>query len=236
VISYTHIYRLTLALHQPVMVARLMPFGVDGLIVAGSVVLLQSVPGQRWLGWVAVGPGVAISLFANAESGIRYGWLAATWAAIPAVVFSLATFVLERWLAGQAARPVAAPDAVPAAAPADAQSAAVAPLGPPSPPVTPCPGGSSKRGLDSPTWKRPKCANWPPATGAPAGGGEVMGIYVRLLPGVKVRLSKRGVRWAIGSRAARIHVGAGGRSVSTGAGPFSLYRRLVGRRRYLTRL
>jgi hypothetical protein len=36
-ISYTHIYNLTLALHQPVMVARLMPFGVDGLIVVGSL-------------------------------------------------------------------------------------------------------------------------------------------------------------------------------------------------------
>jgi hypothetical protein len=73
VVSYDHIYRLTLTLHQPPLVARLMPFGVDGLIVAGSVVLLQSVPGQRWLGWIGVGPGVAISLFANFESAIRFG-------------------------------------------------------------------------------------------------------------------------------------------------------------------
>ena len=105
VVSYDHIYRLTLTLHQPALVARLTPFGVDGLIVAGSVVLLQSVPGQRWLGWIGVGPGVVISLFANAESGIRFGWLSATWAAIPAVSFSLATFMLERWLAGQARKP-----------------------------------------------------------------------------------------------------------------------------------
>jgi Protein of unknown function (DUF2637) len=82
VVSFTHIYRLTLALHQTVMVARLMPSGVDGLIVVGSVVLMQSAGGQRWLGWVGVGPGVAISLFANVESGIRYGWLAAAWAGI----------------------------------------------------------------------------------------------------------------------------------------------------------
>jgi hypothetical protein len=105
VVSYDHIYRLTLTLHQPLLVARLMPFGVDGLIVAGSVVLLQSVPGQAWLGWTGVGPGVVISLFANVESGIRYGWLSATWAGIPAVSFSLATFMLERWLVGQARQP-----------------------------------------------------------------------------------------------------------------------------------
>jgi len=109
VISYMHIYRLTLALHQPVMVARLMPIAVDGLVVVGSVVLLQSAPGQRWLGWVGVGPGVAISLFANVESGIGYGPLAAAWAGIPAVAFALATFMLERWLKAQVA-PGAVPD------------------------------------------------------------------------------------------------------------------------------
>jgi hypothetical protein len=116
VISYTHIYELTVSLHQTVMAARLMPFGVDGLIVTGSVVLLQSAPGQRWLGWLGIGPGVAINLFANVESGIRYGVLAAIWAGIPAVSFSLATFMLERWLKAQAgAKPVS--ESVPASAP-----------------------------------------------------------------------------------------------------------------------
>jgi hypothetical protein len=99
-ISYIHIYELSLALHQPRLVARLMPFGVDGLITVGSVVLLQG----GLLGWLGIGPGVAISLFANVESGIRYGWLAAVWAGIPAVSFALASFILERWLKGQAAK------------------------------------------------------------------------------------------------------------------------------------
>jgi Protein of unknown function (DUF2637) len=118
VVSYTHIYRLTLTLHQPVMVARLMPIAVDGLVVVGSVVLLQSAPGQRWLGWAGVGPGVAISLFANVESGIGYGALAAAWAGIPAVAFALATFMLERWLKAQVAgAPGAAPEVLPETAP-----------------------------------------------------------------------------------------------------------------------
>jgi hypothetical protein len=124
VISYTHIYRLTLTLHQTVMAAQLMPFGVDGLIVVGSVVLLQSAPGQRWLGWVGVGPGVVISLFANVESGIKYGPLAAAWAGIPAVAFSLATFMLERWLKAQAGKP----GTVSSPVPTDAESAALVAL------------------------------------------------------------------------------------------------------------
>jgi hypothetical protein len=101
VISYTHVYDLTVSLHQPVMVARLMPFGVDGLIVVGSVVLLQAAPGQTWLGWLGVIPGVAASLFANVESGLHWGPLAAGWAGVPAASFALATFLLERWLKAQ---------------------------------------------------------------------------------------------------------------------------------------
>jgi hypothetical protein len=102
-ISYLHIKALTLALHQPPQVAQIMPFGVDGLIVVGSVVLLQAVAGQEWLGWLGIGPGVAASLFANAESGIAYGWLSAVWATVPAVAFAVATFMFERWLKGQVA-------------------------------------------------------------------------------------------------------------------------------------
>ena len=98
-ISYTHIYDLTLALHQSVLAARLMPVAIDGLILMGSVVLLQS--GSR-LGWLGVGPGVALSLFANVESGVRYGPLSAVWAAIPSVSFFLSTFIFERWLVAQA--------------------------------------------------------------------------------------------------------------------------------------
>jgi hypothetical protein len=121
VISYQHIEDLSLALHQTILVARLMPFGVDGLITVGSVVLLQAGSGDRWLGWLGVGPGVAISLFANVESGIRYGWLSATWAGIPAVSFFLATFILENWLKAQAKHgaPEVRPEAAPETAPVD---------------------------------------------------------------------------------------------------------------------
>jgi hypothetical protein len=59
-----------------------------------------------------------------------------------------------------------------------------------------------------------------------------MGLYVRLLPGVRVRIRRRGRRWSIGPRLFRVHTGAGGAGVSTGAGPVSLYRGLRGRRHH----
>jgi hypothetical protein len=102
VISYLHIYGLTLTLHQPELVARLQPFGVDGLIVVGSIVLLQAPPSYPRLGWLGIGPGVVISVFANVESGIKFGPLAAAWAGVSAVSFALSTFMFERWLKGWA--------------------------------------------------------------------------------------------------------------------------------------
>lgn len=95
VVSYSHIYELSLAMHQSPMVARLMPFGVDGLMVVGSVVLLQA--GDKF-GWVGIGAGTAISLYANYESAARYGLRAALWASVPALTFALSTLIFERWV------------------------------------------------------------------------------------------------------------------------------------------
>jgi hypothetical protein len=59
-----------------------------------------------------------------------------------------------------------------------------------------------------------------------------MGIYLRLLPGVKVRLTRRGARLGLGPRWLRLHTGGGYRSgVSTGASVFTWYRPLRRRRR-----
>jgi hypothetical protein len=106
VISYRHIYELTIALGQPPLVARLQPVGIDGLIVVGSVVLLQATPNHPYLGWFGVVPGVLASVFANVESGLGHGWLGAIWAGVPAGGFALATFLLERWLKDQVGRVV----------------------------------------------------------------------------------------------------------------------------------
>ena len=53
-----------------------------------------------------------------------------------------------------------------------------------------------------------------------------MGIYLG-----PFRLTKRGVRIRVGPRAARLHIGAGGAGFSTGAGPFTFYQPLRGKKR-----
>jgi hypothetical protein len=107
VVSYGHIETLALSVRQPLAAARMLPGSVDFLIVAGSAVLLSGSP----LGWFGVIPGVAATLFANVESGVPYGPLAATIAAWPAVAFTLATLMLERWLKHQASVPAQTADA-----------------------------------------------------------------------------------------------------------------------------
>jgi hypothetical protein len=58
-----------------------------------------------------------------------------------------------------------------------------------------------------------------------------MGLYLRPSRFLKVRITRRGVRWAIGPRAARLHLGDGGPGISTGGGSVSAYRGLRRRRR-----
>jgi hypothetical protein len=105
IVSYSHIVALSLRAGQSVMDAHLSPIPVDGLIVGGSVILWFG----SWLGWFAVAPGVAATLFANVESGLPRGPLAAAVAAWPAVAFTVATIVLERWLKSQARTPALSP-------------------------------------------------------------------------------------------------------------------------------
>lgn len=58
-----------------------------------------------------------------------------------------------------------------------------------------------------------------------------MSVYIKILPGVKVRVSKRGLRWSAGPRAARLYVGAGGPWGVQRLGPVSVYCGLGRRRR-----
>lgn len=57
-----------------------------------------------------------------------------------------------------------------------------------------------------------------------------MGFYFRLAPGVRLRVTSRGVRTSVGPRLARVHFGAGRTGISTGAGPVSYYAELSHRR------
>lgn len=103
-ISYGHIDWLTLALGGSRLVGHLMPFGVDGQIVMGSIVLLTITGRRAWWGWLGIIPGLAESLFANFEAGVAHGLLAAGWYTVPAQAFAVASFLFERWLKAQVGR------------------------------------------------------------------------------------------------------------------------------------
>ena len=58
-----------------------------------------------------------------------------------------------------------------------------------------------------------------------------MGFYFKVAPGVRLKVSSRGVRAGVGPRVARVHVGSGRPGISTGIGPAGIYAPLTGRRR-----
>ena len=99
-VSYSHIVALGMRTHQGSADSHLLPIPIDGLIVAGSWLIVAGSP----LGWVGVALGVAGTLFANLEFGLPYGALPAIVSTWPAVAFTVATWMLERWLKRQAGR------------------------------------------------------------------------------------------------------------------------------------
>jgi Protein of unknown function (DUF2637) len=178
-ISYTHISALTENLGQSWKTAHLMPFAVDGQIVIGSVYYMENEgKRRRWLGLIGFVPGIAESLFANWESGIVHGLLAAAWATVPAQAFACSTVLFDLWLhsrraAGRAARPAPVPAAAPPeAAPPEAVSQAPEPAAPAAPQAGPVPRagarapGGAPWGLVSPAAApapAPAPAPWPAA-------------------------------------------------------------------------
>jgi hypothetical protein len=94
VVSYGHIVNLFLTWHAPLYDARLMPVAIDGLIIIGAG---AASGGQKLLGWSAIGPGLAASLYANVMNGLPYGYGAAMGSGWATIALFLATNVMERW-------------------------------------------------------------------------------------------------------------------------------------------
>jgi len=102
VVSYGHIVNLFLSWHAPLYDARLMPIAIDGLIIIGAG---AAKGGQKRLGWSAIGPGLAASLYANVMNGLPYGYGAAMGSGWATVALFLATNVMERWKAAPVVTP-----------------------------------------------------------------------------------------------------------------------------------
>ena len=101
VVSYGHIVNLFLEWHQTSLDAHLMPVAIDGLIIIGAGAAKS---GQGWLGWSAIGPGLAASLYANVMNGLPHGRGAAMGSGWATIALFLATNVMERWKPAQVSR------------------------------------------------------------------------------------------------------------------------------------
>ena len=123
--SYSHIVALGLRTYQGQADAHLLAIPIDGLIVAGSVILAAG----SSLGWLGIALGVAATLFANLQFGLPHGALSAAVSTWPAVAFTVACFMLERWLrsrrrSARAAAPSGPSGVALVPIPTDAQNAA----------------------------------------------------------------------------------------------------------------
>lgn len=110
IVSYSHIYDLGRLHAQQGTAARLLPLSVDGLILAGSLILLHEARNQRpgyWLGRLALWLGIGATLAANVLSGLPSGWLSAVISAWPAAAFIVATEALMGLVQRSRGRPAA---------------------------------------------------------------------------------------------------------------------------------
>jgi hypothetical protein len=96
------------------------PLTVDGLIFAGSMVLLNDARGglqPHWLAYVSLGLGISATLTVNVMSGLAYGPVGALVAGWPAVAlvlsYELLMIIVRRSARLAAPRPATAPVPVP---------------------------------------------------------------------------------------------------------------------------
>ena len=133
--SYTHIEALAAAHGATPAIAHMMPVSVDGLIIASSAALLTGAGhAVARLGLVL---GIVATLYANVETGIRYGVVGALVALWPAVAFIVASEILLGMVRRAGATPTTieaagtvsdvAPEDVAVAVPADVPASTVYP-------------------------------------------------------------------------------------------------------------
>lgn len=136
-ISYRHTVQVVTAHGEPGLVGHLYPVVIDGLIIAASMVLLDSARHRDpapLLAWWMLAAGIVATLAVNVLAGITSGVLGAIVAAWPAAAFVGCYELAMILVRASAARAVtadpaetdsAAPDAVVVPVPTDAEHAAL---------------------------------------------------------------------------------------------------------------
>jgi hypothetical protein len=112
VVSFNHIDTLALSHGYSYFTAALLPFSVDGLIVAASLSLMAAI--RPALSRFGIGLGVTATLAANVAYGLHFGAVGALVGAWPAVAFIVAAEILVGMLR---ARPATVTETVPVSVP-----------------------------------------------------------------------------------------------------------------------
>jgi hypothetical protein len=112
IVSFNHIDALALTHGYSYFTAALLPFSVDGLIVAASLSLMAGI--RSGLSRFGIGLGVSATLAANVAYGAHFGVVGALVGAWPAVAFVIAAEILVGMLR---ARPASLAETVPVSVP-----------------------------------------------------------------------------------------------------------------------
>jgi hypothetical protein len=99
VLSYRHQYELAAGLGESALTARLLPVSIDGLLLAGTLAVLDAArrkAGNAWAARITVGLGVAMTMWANIVHGLGYGWAGTVISGWPPVALMAAIEVRAR--------------------------------------------------------------------------------------------------------------------------------------------
>ena len=111
-ISYWHAVEVVTHHGETGVRGHLYPIGIDGLIVAASMVVLDAarhVEVAPKLAWVLLLSGIAVTLAANVTFGVAFGLAGALWGAWPALAFVGCYEMLMALVRASARRSQAAP-------------------------------------------------------------------------------------------------------------------------------
>lgn len=112
VLSYRHQYELAAGHGESALTARLLPVSIDGLLLAGTLAILDAArrqAGNAWAARITVGLGVAMTMWANIVHGLGYGWAGIVISGWPPVALMAAIEVLARMVLPSPAREADAP-------------------------------------------------------------------------------------------------------------------------------
>jgi hypothetical protein len=99
VLSYRHQFELAAGHGESELTAKLIPISIDGLLLAGTLAVLDASrrqTGHAWAARVTVGLGVAMTMWANIVHGLGFGWTGIIISGWPPVALMAAIEVLAR--------------------------------------------------------------------------------------------------------------------------------------------